>query len=46
IGICGREDIGVWQLWGEIKDDYRYDEFINSDPDSRCGLGVLYVEGI
>ena len=45
IGIRGREDIGVWKLWEEIKGDYRYDEYINSDPDSICGLGILYVGG-
>lgn len=36
----GKHLIGVPQLWNEIKDDYRHEEF--ETPGSKMGYGVLY----
>jgi len=44
IGITRGPEMQVEPFWNEIRDQYRHDEFINPDPDNRCGLGILYVD--
>jgi len=34
----------VPQFWNEIKKKYKYKEFIESDDQDGCGIGVIYVD--
>ena len=36
-----RQDLGVWRLWGEIKRDFKTEEFIA--PDSKMGIGKVML---
>jgi len=34
----------VHEFWNEIKSNYRYQEFVDNPGQSKCGIGVLFVD--
>ena len=45
LGINCVEDSGeVYQLWDEIKNNYRHEEFVADRRQSGYGIGVLFIE--
>ena len=34
----------VPKFWNEIKQDYKYKEFIESEDQDGCGIGVIYFD--
>ncbi|MEO2006156.1 MAG: class I SAM-dependent methyltransferase [Candidatus Poribacteria bacterium] len=37
------QSMGVWRLWGEIKNGYHHTEIVHDPNQSSAGIGILYV---